>query len=160
MKRLFFAFALAFLGLLATLQAEVVRPAPEIQWTSSSGATEKLSKFRGQPVVILIAPSPRNWTFRSQVGQLQQVYERLGAMKAICIAAFTENTGQIRSNIPFAIAPDGPRVAYDLNVQRGFAIGIVGRDGNLDYIHNRVTSGQRVIDIIQNSFVLQQDLRR
>jgi len=140
--------------------AEVVRPAPEILWTSSSGAAEKLSKFRGQPVVVLIAPSPRSWAFRSQVGQLQQVYERLGAMKAICIAAFTTDTGRIHSNIPFVIAPDGPRVAYDYNVQRGFAIAVIGRDGNLDYVNNRVTTGQRVMDIIQNSFVLQQDLRR
>ncbi|HEY5792797.1 MAG TPA: hypothetical protein VIS74_05825, partial [Chthoniobacterales bacterium] len=110
--------------------------------------------------VVLIAPSPRAWAFRSQVGQLQQVYERLAAMKAVCIAAFTEENGRIRSNIPFAGVPDGPRVAYDYNVQRGFAIGVIGRDGNLDYIDNRVTSGQRVLDIIQNSFVLQAQLRR
>jgi len=159
MKRLLLALTLG-LGATGPASAEVVRPAPEILWTNSAGTAEKLSKFRGQPVVVLIAPSPRAWAFRSQVGQLQQVYERLGAMQAVCVAAFTEEPGRIRSNIPFAVAPDGPRVAYDYNVQRGFAIGIIGRDGNLDYVNDRVTSGQRVIDIIQNSFVLQSQLRR
>lgn len=151
---------LLVLAIGGSLQAEVVRPAPDILWADSSGAAQKLSQFRGQPVVILIAPSARTWAFRSQIGQLQQVAERLGATRAVCVAAFTSENVRIRSNIPFAIAKDGPRVASDLNVQRGFAIAVVGRDGNLDYISDRVTSGQRVLDIIQNSFVLQELLRR
>ncbi len=140
--------------------ANVVRPMPDFGWVTYTGATESASRFRGQAVVVLVAPSPRDRRFRSQVGQLQQVFQRLSATGAVCVAAFTSDLGQIRSNIPFALAQDGPRVAYNLGIESGFAIAVVGKDGNLDSISSRVLSGQRVLDLIGNSFAVQQALRR
>jgi len=144
----------------APASANVVRPAPDFTWINYTGSPESLKRFQGQPVVLLVAPSPRSWAFRSQVGQLQKVYQRLSATGAVCVAAFTQDTGRIRSNIPFALAPDGPRVAYDYGIERGFSIAIIGWDGNLDLITDRVTSGQRVLDVIGNSFAVQEALRR
>lgn len=151
-------FALLFCA--GSLAANVVRPAPEFDWIGTGGVIQKSSKFRGQPVVLLIAPSPRDWKFRGQVGQLKQVYQRLSATGAVCVAAFTRDTGVIRSNIPFVLTPDGPRIAYLFGVERGFSVAMIGRDGNLDCISPRVLSGQRVLDLIGNSFVVQQNLRR
>lgn len=153
-------FCLALFSPLPGGQATVVRPAPDFQWINAGGNLESASKFRKQPIVLLIAPSPRTWAFRSQVGQLQRVFQRLSATGAVCVAAFTEETGTIRSNIPFVRAQDGPRVAFLYGVQQGFAVAVIGKDGNLDVLSTRVLSGQRILDIIGNSFALQQALRR
>jgi hypothetical protein len=157
--------ALAFIALVlcafpAPARANVVAPAPEFAWINAAGKAESASKFRNQPVVVLIAPSPRSWSFRSQVGQLQRVYQRLGATGAVAVAAFTKEGGTIRSNIPFAIATDGPRVAALFGIERGFAIAVLGKDGNIDALSTSVLSGQRILDIIGNSFVVQTALRR
>lgn len=149
------------LALCATpVAAVVVRPAPNIRWVDSTGGTKTLATFNGQPVVVLIAPSPQSWAFRSQVGQIQKMFERLAARKTVFVAAFTQEEGRIKSNIPFAVAADGPRVALDYDVGEKFGIAIIGRDGNLDYVTDRVVPAQRIYDIIGNSFVSQSQLRR
>jgi hypothetical protein len=150
---LLFAFA-------ATLSAVVVRKAPNVTWLDSAGRQKGLSALRGQPVVILIAPSPRDRAFRSQLGQLRKMYQRYAANKAVFIAAFTQEGGRIPSNIPFLVAADGPRVGYDYEGGERFRIAFIGRDGNLDYVTNKVIPAQRVYDILGNSFVTQRDLRR
>jgi hypothetical protein len=142
------------------LHADVVRPAPEYSWVDATGARKSSKAFLGRPVVVLVAESPRAWAFRSQIGQLQKMYERLAAEKVVCVAAFSQTPGVVRSNIPFVIAGDGPRLAADLQFDRGFGIAIIGRDGNLDYSGNRVVPVQRVRDILDNSFVVQKTLRR
>jgi peroxiredoxin len=152
-------FALSLAGG-ATLFARVVDPTPDFTWTNAAGQAQSASQFRKQPVVILVAPGPRSWVFRSQVGQLQRVFQRLSATGAICVAAFTESTGQIRSDIPFVLATDGPRVAFLYGVQGRFAVIVLGKDGNIDVNSPRVLKGQRILDIIGNSFVVQSDLRR
>jgi hypothetical protein len=141
--------------------ANVVRPVPDFSWIGLGGKVETLTQFRGQPVILLITTGPRNWAFRSQIGQLQSVYQRLAATGAVCVAAFTRETGVIRSNIPFVQAQDGPRVAFLTGTQGPrFTIILIGKDGNMDAISQSVLSGQRVLDIISNSFVVQQTLRR
>jgi len=156
------SFCLILLLALAagTLPADVVRPSPEYFWTDSTGARKSSKSFLGRPVVLLIADSPDSWAFRSQVGQLQQMYERLAAEKIVCVAAFTKTPGVVRSNIPFVLAADGPRVAYDLQVDKGFAIAVIGKDGNLDYAGRKVLPVQRIYDILDNSYVVQKALRR
>jgi len=144
---------------LAGASALVVHPAPNIVWVDSSGKGRDLSAFKGQPVVVLIARSPRDWSFRAQVGQIQKMYERYGADRTVFIAAFTEQPGVIHSNIPFALAADGPRVAHDYEAGK-FAVAVIGRDGNLDYVTNRVLPAQRIFDVIGNSFVTQERMRR
>lgn len=156
--------ALSLLALLLALPsapAIVVRPAPNVQWRDAAGTLNNLSAFKGQPIVLLIAPSPRSWAFRSQVGQLQKMYERYAAAKTIFLAAFTQEPGVIRSNIPFAVIQDGPRAAFEYQVEAGrFGIALIGRDGNLDYVTDRVLPAQRIFDIIGNSFVNQEQRRR
>jgi len=110
--------------------------------------------------VLLIAPTPRDRAFRSQLGQLRKMYQRYAANRAVFIAAFTAEGGRIKSNIPFVLAADGPRVGYDYEGGERFRIAFIGRDGNLDYVTNKVIPAQRVYDIMGNSFVTQRDLRR
>jgi hypothetical protein len=142
------------------LPALVVRPAANIQWLDANGKLKGLAAFKGKPVVVVVARSPRDWAFRSQVGQLNKMYERLAANKVIFIVAFTGEQGRIGSNIPFVLAPDGPRVAYDYQMGEKFGIAIVGRDGNLDYVTNKVLPVQRIYDIVGASFVTQEMIRR
>lgn len=140
--------------------ANVVRPAPDFAWRNAAGQPQSFNQFRGQPVVLLIAPSPRSWAFRRQVGHLQRVFQRLAATGAICVAAFTSETGVIRSNIPFVTATDGPRVAFLFGATEGFHVVVMGKDGNIDLLTRRVQSGQQILDIIGNSYAVQQALRR
>ncbi|TSA31226.1 MAG: hypothetical protein D4R65_11510 [Verrucomicrobiaceae bacterium] len=158
MKPLFLALLLVFSA--SALHADVVRPAPEFFWTDSTGAKKSSKSLLGRPVILLIADSPRAWAFRSQVGQLQKMYERLANEKAVCVAAFSKEPGVVRSNIPFVSVVDGPRTAYDLQVERGFAIAVIGKDGNLDYSGPRVLPVQRIYDIMDNSFLVQKAMRR
>jgi hypothetical protein len=156
MKSLILFIALAA----GTLNADVVRPSPEFSWVDSTGAHKSSKAFLGRPVLVLVANSPREWAFRSQVGQLQLMYERLAAEKVVCVAAFSQTPGVIRSNIPFVTAADGPRLSYDLQVTKGFAIAVIGKDGNLDYFGKKVLPVQRIYDIMGNSYVVQKSLRR
>ena len=151
---------LLFFILVTTLSAVVVRPAPNVNWIDSSGRQKALSALKGQPVVLLIAPTPRDRLFRAQLGQLKRMYERYAAQRAVFIAAFTGEGGRIKSNIPFVLAADGPRVGYEYEGGERFRIAFIGRDGNLDYVTNKVIPAQRVYDILGNSFVTQRDLRR
>jgi hypothetical protein len=153
-------FCLLFFVLASTVSAVVVRQAPNVHWIDSSGRQKALSDLKGQPVVVLIAPTPRDRAFRSQLGQLKRMYERYAAHKVVFIAAFTTEGGLIRSNIPFLVAADGPRVGYDYEGSERFTIAFIGRDGNLDYVTNKVIPAQRVYDILGNSYVPQRDIRR
>lgn len=160
LKTLCLLLCLAATGIPSTAQATVVRPAPDFAWTGADGKPQRFSQFRGQPVVVLIAPDPRSWTFRRQVGHLQRVYQRLAATGAVCVTAFTTQPGAARSNIPFVPAQDPNAVAALFGAGSGFNIAVIGRDGNVDILTHRVLSGQRVLDIINNSFAVQEALRR
>lgn len=146
--------------LAAPLQAEVVRPAPDFSWIDSTGKSKPAKELRGRPLIVIIAESPRQWAFRSQVGQLQKIYQRFAADGLVCVAAFSQEPGVIRSNIPFLTVPDGPTAAAAFDTAQGFSISIIGMDGNLDYVSNRVVAAQRIHDIIDNSFAKQKLLRR
>ncbi|MFV0336841.1 MAG: redoxin family protein, partial [Chthoniobacterales bacterium] len=148
-------------------RSNVVRPAPDFRWVDAARKTQSVKKFRGQPLVLLIAPSPTLRKFRSQIGQIQKAYERLGATQTIFVAAFTQDdTSRIKTNIPFVRAIDGPAVAAAYMANLGSAantttaIAVIGRDGNLDYIGTKVLTGQRILDIIDNSYVSQEKLRK
>ncbi len=140
--------------------ALVVRPAPNISWVDSTGRSQSLAKFRGQPVVVVVATSPRDRLFRAQVGQLQKMYERYAAQRVVFIAAFTQEPGRINSNIPFALAADGPSVAHALQIEGRIGVALIGLDGNLDYVTDRVLPAQRIFDVIANSFAQQERIRR
>lgn len=159
-SRLSLLITVALGATLAPLSANVVRPAPDFTWTNSAGKQESLKAFKGQPVIVVVAPSPRSWIFRAQVGQIQKMYERYAAARAVFVAAFTQEQGLIRSNIPFVVATDGPRIAFDYQTPERFGVAVIGRDGNLDYVTGRVIPAQRLYDIIGASFVPQESMRR
>ena len=151
---------LAVLAVISSLRAEVPHAAPDFVWTDSTGAPKKAANFRGRPLVVLIAPSPDQRAFRSQVGQLQKIYDQLAAQQLVCVAVFSQSPGVIRSNIPFVTVPDGAATAAAFDAAKGFAIAVIGEDGNLDSIGSSVLPGQRVLDIINNSYARQKALRR
>jgi hypothetical protein len=159
MRRLLTAIALVVLGSSA-VQAEVVRGAPEFVWLGSGSRGQSLKSVRGQPVVLVVARSPAQRMFRAQVGQLQKVYQLLGNEKALAVAAFTQQPGLIKSNIPFVLAANPAAVAGAYGVTGPFAIFIIGKDGNIDALSDRVMPGQRILDVINNSFVVQRDNRK
>ena len=152
-----FVTVLFFAGPLA---AEVVRPAPVYSWVSSAGTAKSSKEFLGHPVVLLIANSPREWAFRSEVGQLQLIFEKLSAEKVVCVAAFSQAPGVVRSNIPFVTVTDGAKVASAFEHDKGFAIVLIGKDGNIDFSGGKVLPCERVYDILDNSFANQKSLRR
>ena len=157
----FFLAALCLLALLPSGgSAEVVRGASDFTWLTSGARGQSLKSLRGQPVVLIVAQSPTQRIFRSQVGQLQKVYQLLGNDKAVAVAAFTQQPGLIKSNIPFVLAANPAAVAAAYDVTGPFAIFIIGKDGNIDALSNRVLPGQRILDIINNSFVVQRDNRK
>lgn len=151
---------LSALLLASPLRAEVVRPAPDFSWVDSTGKSKPAKELRGRPLVVIIAESPRQWAFRSQVGQLQKIYQRFAAAGLVCVAAFSQEPGVIRSNIPFLTVPDGPTTAAAFDTAQGFSISIIGMDGNLDYVSNRVVPAQVIHDILDNSYAKQKLLRR
>lgn len=159
-SRIFLWALLLLLGVASTVTAIVVRPAANVAWVGSDGKLRGFSAFKGQPIVLVIAPSPRSWKFRSQLGQFHKMYQRMAAQRVIFMAAFTQEPGLVKSNIPFVLAADGPRVGYDYDIADGFAIAVIGRDGNLDYITGKVLPAQRVYDLIGASFVSQESQRR
>lgn len=160
--RIFLILFLALCGgvLVSDADARVIRESPDFTWLNDRGEVKTLRSLRGQAVVILIAPSPRDWKFRSQVGQLQRAYQRFAAENLVCFAAFSKEGGTIRSNIPFVLPADGPRVAFLYEATSGFAIAVIGPDGNLDYLTTKVIPAQRLLDILNNSFSVQEYLRR
>jgi len=143
----------ALLILLAvSARAEIVRPAPD--FVISGG--KSLKSFLGQPVVLVIAPSPESKVFRRQIRRLQRGYEGLAARKTIFIAAFSKNnSGVIRSNIPFATAANGARVAADYGATGPICVAVIGQDGNLDLKSEESVPAFRVRDAILNNFTLQ-----
>jgi hypothetical protein len=160
MKRVLFCLLAIAAVFARPVAADVVRPAADFAWTDYTGKTRDLKSLRGQAVVVLIAPSPKSWIFRSQVGQLQRAYQRFAAAKLVCFAAFTQEAGTIRSNIPFITAADGPRVAFLYDITKGFGIAIIGPDGNLDCLSTKVMPAQRILDIMDANFQVQQGFRR
>ena len=159
MKRLSFCLLAALAVSLVSARAIVVRPAPEFAWVDSTGKARDLKSLRGQAVIVIIAPSPKDWTFRSQVGQLQKTYQRFAAAKLVCFAAFTGEGGVIKTNIPFVVAADGPRVGFIYEVSKGFAIAVIGPDGNLDSLSTKVIPAQRLLDTMNANFAVQKAFR-
>jgi hypothetical protein len=134
--------------------------APPFTGGASQGKNISLASLRGKPVVLVISPDPRSRDFRRQLSELRGRYERLAAKGTIFFAGFTSGDGVIGSNIPFLLLnnPSGTAGAYDL--PQGFAIAVIGVDGNLDCLSTKPLPGQRILDIINNNASVQEKLRR
>ena len=140
--------------------ALVANAAPAFTGGASAGRTITLASLRGKPVLLLVAPSPRDRAFRSELAELKDRYERLAAQGLLCFAAFTVEDGRIPSNIPFIMVNDPTATATAYDVQKGFAIAVIGRDGNLDCLSAKPLPGQRVLDLVMNNASVQEMLRR
>jgi len=141
-------------------EASVVNAAPSFSGGASAGRNIQLSLLRGKPVILVIAPSARDRAFRAQMSELRGRYERLAAQGLLCFAAFTAEGGSIRSNIPFIEVNDPAATAAAYDVSKGFAIAVIGRDGNLDCLSTRPLPGQRILDLVLNNASVQAQLRR
>lgn len=158
MRRLL--LALTLLAAFATAQAAVVRLAPDFTFPGIGNKPKSLKSLRGQPVVLVIADSPRTGDFKAQAKNLKDIYQQFASKQVVFIAAFTGEPGLIKSDIPFAVANNGPAVAGAYGVVEKFNIVIIGKDGNVDYQTKKVLPASRVRDVIQNSFVVQESARR
>ena len=152
--------ALALLSLLASASAAVVRLAPEFTIPAIGNKSRSLTSLRGQPVVLVIARSPRAGDFKKQAKNLAEIYQQFASKQVVFVAAFSEEPGVIKSNIPFSVAENGPAVAGAYGVTDKFQVVIIGRDGNVDYQTRKVLSSERVRDVIQNSFAVQSTTGR
>ncbi|MBV9656999.1 MAG: hypothetical protein JO295_02705 [Verrucomicrobia bacterium] len=144
-------------------QNAVVRPAPDIAWLGAGGARQSIKKFRGQPVVVLVAPGPDNGEFQKQARLIEKRYLDISARKIVFIAAFsgTAEHPQPASSIPFALAADGAGAAATFGVANGkFACIVIGPDGNVDLQSERVEPAQRILDVVNNSHAPQAAERK
>ena len=138
----------------------VINAAPGFAGGAESGKRITLASLRGKPVLLVIAPSPRDKSFRKQMKELKGYYERLAAQGIMSFAAFTIEGGRVPSNIPFILVNDPASIASAYDVSQGFAIAVIGRDGNLDCLSTRPLPGYRVLDLVMNNAETQRLLRR
>jgi hypothetical protein len=138
----------------------VVNAAPGFNGGASAGRKITLASLKGKPVVLLIASSPKDRAFRSQMKELKGRYERLASQGMLFFAAFTSEGGRIPSNIPFILVDDPAAVASVYDVTKGFAVIVIGRDGNLDCLSTKTLPGQRILDLSINNAEVQMQLRR
>lgn len=141
-------------------ESTVVNAAPQFAGGAAVGKNITLASLRGKPVVLVIASSPRDKAFRKQMKELRGYYERLASQGLIAFAALTNEEGRISSNIPFILVNDPSATASAYDVQNGFAIAVIGRDGNLDCLSTRPIPGYRVLDLVMNNAEMQRLLRR
>jgi hypothetical protein len=143
----------------AVAASPVVRPAPDFSYVGAGGR-KTLRNLRNQPVVIVIAASPDTRAFRKQAKALAPIYQEFASRGTVFVAAFSEKDGQIPSNIPFVVAANGPAVANAYGHREDITVAIIGRDGNLDLITDKVLPAFRIREVIQNSYVVQQAARK
>lgn len=154
------AILIALLTLTVPLHAGVVRNAPDFTWPGAGSGGRSLKSLRGQAVVLVVADSPKTGAFRKQLDWLGQTYTALAGKQVVFIAAFKNGEGPVRSDIPFVVANNGAAVAGAYGVQGKFGLIVIGKDGNIDYQTDEVRTGERVRDVIQNSFAVQAAARK
>jgi len=152
--------ALTLSLLIGSTWAAVVRPAPEIA-LQLGAKTVPLRSFHGQAVVALFAESPSTRAFKSQVKELETMYDHFAASKVVFVAAFKDGSSDpVRSNIPFVVSSSGTAACTAYDLKGKFAIAIIGADGNLDYVTEQTLHANRVREVLQNSFTVQQSARQ
>jgi len=156
-----FLLALTLVCTLATAHAAVIRLAPDFTFPGI-GKSQSLKGVRGQPVVLVIAKSPKNGDLKKQVKNLKDIYQQFANKQVIFVAVFTEESGPVKSDIPFVVANNGAAVAsaYSMPAKDKFNIVIIGKDGNVDYQTSKVIGAERVRDVIQNSYAVQSNTGR
>ena len=140
--------------------SNLVHPAPDFIWIGAGNKALPAKNFRGQPVVILVAPSPDAKALRKETARIEDLYLDFSAKKTIFVAAFTAQTGRVESNVPYAIAANGPAVAAAYGAKPGeFTVIVISPDGNVDMVSEKVEGAQRILDVINNTFQTQAAAR-
>ena len=146
------ALAIIALGLGAVAHAAVVRPAPNF---GLQGTPQSLRSFKGQTVVLLIARDAREKHFRTLVYRLRKMYGQFATERVIFVAALEYGPQTVNSDIPFALAANPAQVAQDYGVHGTFGVAVIGVDGNLDLLTERLVAAERVRDMIFNNYEIQ-----
>lgn len=150
------ALLIALTVLLGIAHAAVVRLAPEFTWQGAGNKHVSLKSLRGQPVVLIIASSVRDGTFRKQAKRLKELYQDFASRNVVFFAAFEKDEpGVIPSDVPFVVADNGPKIAADYQAQGDFTLIVIGPDGNVDMQTTKLAPATRIRDVIINSFTAQ-----
>lgn len=154
-------FAIVSLFLcVVSLNAAVVKLAPDFSWEGTGGRPHPLKQFRGQPVVLLIAPSPESKAFRKEVAQVEKGFLDFSARKAVFITVFSSQPGTVQSDVPFVNAASGPLAAGLYGAKDSpLTVVVIGPDGNIDMQSDKVEPSQRILDVINNTFTAQSAAR-
>lgn len=154
--RKFLALLIVAAATAGILHAAVVRLAPEFTWAGPGNKHLSLKSLRGQPVVLIVADSVRNGAFRKQAKRLKEIYQDFANRNVVFFAAFEKDEpGVIPSDVPFVVADNGAKIAADYQVQGGFAVIVIGPDGNVDMQTSKLAPATRIRDVVINSFPAQ-----
>jgi hypothetical protein len=151
-------FTLGVLAFTLCAPANVVRPAPNFSFEGVGKSS--LRGLQGQPVVVVIGKSAKDSTFNKQIKKLKEFYQDFAAKNVVFVAALQEEGGTIKSDIPFVLAHDGAQVAANYDAENGFAIVIIGKDGNIDLQTVKVIPSSRVREVLISSFAEQAAARK
>jgi hypothetical protein len=147
------------LALATTGLAEVAQLAPDFA-LQNAGKHATLKSLRGQPVVLIVARSAADGTFRKQAKLLKELYQQFASRGTVFIAAFLEERGTIPSDVPFVVANNAAKIAADYRTEGKFGLYVIGTDGNTDLQTSRITPAGRIYDVIQNSYTAQAEKRK
>ena len=153
------ALFLCSIALLAPVSGAVVQTAPDFSFPAPGSKNATLKSLRGRSVVLVIADSAGSRAFKKQVRYLGEIYTEFAGKKVLFIAALKNAEEPIRSDIPFVLAQNGAAVGAAYGVAGPFTLVVIGKDGNIDYQTAKVCAGERVRDVVQNSFVVQSQAR-
>ena len=154
MKKLLPLFISAIFA--ASVFGDVVRPAPNFTWGGINGSSKALSSLVDQPVILIIAPSPKSSGFKKQLKNVERLYRQYAGRQALFVAAFTREPGVVESDVPFLYATDPQSIAasYELGSEK-YEVVVIGPDRNIDLVTNNVVTGERIRDVIDNGYTRQ-----
>jgi hypothetical protein len=156
---LFVSAAIAWLFLSPWSHSGVVRPAPDFSVRIGENV-KPLKGFQGQQVVLLLADSPSTRAFRRQLKELETAYDHFASSRVLFVVAFrNESAEPVASNIPFLNVSAGAAACASYGLKSKFGIAIIGADGNLDYTTEQEIHANRVREILQNSYTVQEAAR-
>jgi hypothetical protein len=150
------------LAMLGTGFAAVVRLAPDFSWQGQGAGSKRttLRSLRGQPVVLLIAKSAKDHTFRKQARRLKEIYQEFAGRNVVFVAALLDASGIMPSDVPIVVANDGAKIAADYGAQGSFGVVVIGTDGNVDMQTSKLVPASRIKDVIINSYPAQAQERK
>lgn len=153
--------ALIALLLLCAISAQAATPRPAPDFTFEGvGGKKSLRSLRGQPVVLVIAKSPKTKAFRKETESLEEIYHEFAGKGVVFVAAFSEAEGEVKSNIPFVLANNAGSVASAYDLRKDIVVAVIGKDGNLDLITGQMVPAWRIREVIANNFETQNLARK